>query len=134
MHCVCVLFPPHEWPAGHAEHIVRVALSPPDVNDPPPHTTHAAAPARLYRVTCAHGVHSLALPNAWEPGVHCVCVLLPSHEWPDGQAEHAVRVVALPPVENDPTSQDLHEVALAVLYNLSSPHTAQTLDPVFKAW
>jgi hypothetical protein len=80
-HFVCVLVPSHEDPAGHAAHEVRVVVVPPAVNEPTAHVAQVLTPVALYL----------------ESAPHFVCVLLPSHDEPAGQAAHAVRVVLVPP-------------------------------------
>ena len=58
-HAVCTLEPSHECPAGHGEHVVRVALSPPDVYEPGGHVLQLLAPPPLYCLSSLHAEHAL---------------------------------------------------------------------------
>jgi hypothetical protein len=78
----------HDEPARHAEHEVRVRLSPPGVKEPAAHVLQLLAPASLYMAS---------VPQA-------VSALLPSHDEPLEHAEHEVRVVAVPPAVNEPAT------------------------------
>ena len=64
-HDASVLLPLHEYPGAQTEHEVRVLAEPPAEDEPAAHVVQLLAPAALYL----------------ESAPHCVCVLLPSHEW-----------------------------------------------------
>ena len=64
-HDASVLLPLHECPEAQAEHEVRVLAEPPAEDEPTAHVVQLLAPAALNL----------------ESAPHCVCVLLPSHEW-----------------------------------------------------
>ena len=67
------------------------------VDEPAAHVAQLLAPAALYLESPPHAEHKLLPLAAKRPAVHCVCVLLPSHDEPAGHAAHEVRVVAVPP-------------------------------------
>ena len=56
---VTMLVPSHREPAGQGSQRDRVALSPPDVTDPPGHVLQLLALALRYLSSRPHGVHSL---------------------------------------------------------------------------
>ena len=120
---------PHAAPFGHTAHVVRVAASPPLVNDPTGHRLQLAAVAELYFWLVPHGVHAALLPPLKYPAVQAVAVLLPLHAYPAAQAVHVVRVVVEPPLLMYPPAHVTHTFAPAALYCVSVPHAVTTFPP-----
>jgi hypothetical protein len=71
------------------------------------------------------------LAASWlDPAATCVdagaCVLLPSHTKPAVQAEHDVRVLAVPPAVDERAPHVLQLLAPGLLNVVSVPHAAHT--------
>ena len=148
-HCVCMLLPSHDEPAGHALHEVRVVVVPPAVNEPAAH------------VLCA--LHEICAPLSWYwpfgQFLHVVCALL-SWNWPFAQFLHefcallswnwpplhaeqkmlplaakrpAVHCACVPlPSHDEPAGHAAHEVRVAAVppaVNEPAAHVAQLLAP-----
>ena len=112
-HGVCVLEPPHMYPAVHCVHPVCVFVVPPIVRDPGAHDAHVDADAALYLVSSPHGAG----------------VLLPSHCQPAAQDAHPWWVFVAPPVVYDLGLQVEQELALRPLYFLSPPQSLHVAAP-----
>ena len=116
--------PSHLRPAGQREHVVRVLLSPPEVNEPDLHVLQDAAPLPLYFLSLLHFVHEdLPLPEN-VPAPHCGFAELPLQRWPAGQMPQSERVVVAPPDVKEPGLHVLQAAAPAALYFVSAPHAA----------
>ena len=103
---------------------MRVALSPPEVNEPSLQLLQDVAPLPLYFLSLLHLLHEdLPLPENL-PAPHIGCAELPSQRRPAGQILQAERVVIPSPDVNEPGLQVLHMAAPLALYFLSAPHTA----------
>ena len=96
---------------------------------PATQTSHALAAAPLYLPSPPHSLQVPAPSAAYQPASHGVSVLVPSQEWPSVHAEHAVRVVCVPPDVCDPDAQDSHAAATSVLYSASAPQAEHALAP-----
>ena len=121
-HSGVALEPSHFEPAGHVEHVVRVLLSPPEVNEPDSQVLQDAAPLALYFLLLLHFVHEdLPLPEN-VPALHCGFAELPLQRWPAGQMPQAERVAVAPPDVKLPEEQVLQTPAPWAAKLLSSPH------------
>ena len=124
---------------------MRVALVPPDVNEPAVHGKQLAAWFELHRLSAPqtshplwsarprmparHGAHDDDPEPEYVPASQAVTMLMPSHREPAGQGSHRDLVVLSPPDVNDPPGHVLQPLALALRYLSSLPHGVHTLEP-----
>ena len=69
-HTVFTLVPSHEEPAGHGSQLVRVVLSPPDVNEPGGQTLQLLALALRYSLSRPQAVQTVEPAGARKPAAH----------------------------------------------------------------
>ena len=124
-HSGVALEPSHFEPAGHVEHVVRVSLSPPEVNEPDSQVLQDAAPLALYFVSPSHFVHDAAPLPENVPAAHCGLAELPLQRRPAGHTVHVVRWSASPPEVKEPAAHVLHDAAPFPLYLVLSLHLVQ---------
>ena len=113
--------PSHRLPAVHDLHSVRVVVVPPLVYEPDAQLAHAAAPLLLYFLSSPHP-EQLLLPEVENsPAEHWTTTLLPEHTLPAGHGEHVLRLLAVPPLVNEPVAHALHASAPSADHFFSSP-------------
>ena len=121
------LWPLQRLPAGHVVQVSRFFDESPVVNEPAAQVRHSLAlPACEYLLSAPQLVHVLLPALLKEPLGHVRITLLPSQREPAGQREHALRVLAVPPVVYEPAAHVEHAAAPATLNLSSAPHAVQT--------
>jgi len=127
--------PLHANPGGQLEHIVRVTVPPPLVNDPGLQLLQDAAPTELYLLSAAQFLHALSEPPEYlpasqrqGPGLGHASVptvpLLPSQRCPAGHTSHALRVSPeLEPPDVKLPEEHVEQTAMPSLslYSVSAP-------------